>query len=141
MKEFEAQLAGWFAKFPHLPAGAREFIVKVSPWLAVIFLIALLPFILIALGLGTIAAPFAFLNGVGSGASYGIGLIFTIASIILWALSIPGLFKRHRSGWEFSFYGVLLNFVQGLVAVNILSAIIGAVIGLYILFEVKEYYH
>jgi hypothetical protein len=137
MKDFEAKLAEFFAKFPHLPASAREFIVKISPWLAVIFLIILLPIILAALAISTAFLPF----GAYVGSNSILFLLIAIAGVILWGLSIPGLFKRHKSGWEYSMYGVLLGFVRDILHTDIIGAIIGALIGLYILFEVKEYYH
>ena len=44
------------------------------------------------------------------------------------------------SGWNLLFYATLVGFVHSLVSYAIISGIIGALIGLYILFQVRTKY-
>lgn len=63
------------------------------------------------------------------------------AATILDGLALSGLFKRQKKGWQFLFYGSLVNIAGQLLLLNILSAIISAAISLYILFQIREYYN
>ena len=48
----------------------KEILVKIAPWVTLVLLIMTLPLVLLALGLGALVAPFAFLLGPGYGFSY-----------------------------------------------------------------------
>jgi len=123
-----------------LPTGVKEAIVKYGPWITLILLILALPAILFAFGLGTILAPFAFLGGVGAGVNFGVGLVFSAVVLVIEAIAIPGLFKRSASAWRLMYYAALLGGVQNLISFNLGGLIIGTLISLYILFQIKNYY-
>jgi hypothetical protein len=131
-------------KAPAMPPNVKELLVKFAPWITLFILLITLPAVLIALGLGALAAPLAFLVGPGYGVSYGvtytIGIVFLGLSVLLEALSVPGLFKRTRQGWRYAYWATLVSVVGSLVTLNIVSAIVGAVVGFYILFQVRSYY-
>lgn len=120
-----------------IPDGVREFLVKYGPWIMVVFMALSLPAILFALGLGTFAMPF---GGVGYAAGFGIAAIGMIATFALNALALPGLFARKMSGWTLLFYGELVSIATSVLQGAIISAIIGGLIGLYILFQVRGLY-
>lgn len=120
-----------------IPGNAREWLVKFGPWFVVIGLVLLLPATLFVLGLGAIVAPFA---GVGYAAGFGLIGLGLIAQFALMAISLPGLFARKLSGWTMLFYSQLVSIVFSLAALHIVSAVVGGLIGLYILFQVRPLY-
>ena len=132
------------AKAPALPENIKEILVKIAPWVTLVVLIVTLPLVLLALGLGALVAPFAFLAGPVAGLHYGavymVSMLVLGVTVVLQALSLPGLFKRSESGWRFAYYGVLVSVLYNLVSFNLVSAIIGGAIGFYFLFQVRSYY-
>lgn len=128
-------------KAPALPPGAKEVIVKFAPWITLILLVLALPAVLALIGLGTVLAPFAYMGGVSAGTGFTLSLVILAISVVLEALAIPGLFKRTKQGWNLVFYSTLLSLVSSLVSYNIVGGLISALIGLYILFQVRSYYH
>ena len=123
-----------------LPENIKELIVKFAPWISLILLVITLPAILLAFGLGALVAPFAFLGGVQAGVSFGFGMVFGAVVLVLEALAIPGLFGRKRSAWNLMFYASLLGAVQNVLSFNLGGLVIGTLISLYFLFQVKSYY-
>ena len=123
-----------------LPDGWRETIVKFAPWLTLILMLVALPALLAIFGLGAIFAPFSYLGGIQTGLNYTVGLIVAAVAVILNALAIPGLFKRTRQGWMFLFYATLVGVVENVIHFNIGNLILGSLLSLYILFQVKGYY-
>lgn len=131
-------------KAPAMPANVKELLVKFAPWISLVLLLITLPAVLIAFGLGALAAPLAFLIGPGYGVTYGvtytITMLFFGIQILLEALSIPGLFRRSRQGWRYAYYATLVGVVGSLIGFNITSAIISALVGFYILFQIRPLY-
>ena len=103
-----------------------------------------IPAVLLVLGLGALVAPFTVFLGPGYAVGYGLGYVFSMVvlgvSIVLEALAIPGLFARSKKGWKLVFYATLVGFLSNVIGFQIVAGLIGALIGLYILFQVKEYY-
>lgn len=136
-----ASLENVFKGAPHLPENIRLVLVKIAPWIALIFGILGIIAGLEALRL----SPIAFFGGLGLGLGvYGIiaGLIMIVSSIIL-LLAYPKLVKRASGGWMFLFYAEMLNFISSLLTLSlgsIVGSLIGVIIGLYLLFEIKGYY-
>jgi hypothetical protein len=120
-----------------LPAEVKQFLVKFGPWIALVLLLLSLPGLLLMLGVGTAFMPFG-------GAVYTVGFTYVtvvlLAQLVLMALALPGLFKRKMSAWRLVFYAELVSIVFSLLSGSILSAIIGGVIGLYILFQIRPLY-
>ncbi|MFA9288938.1 MAG: hypothetical protein ACEQSA_03600 [Weeksellaceae bacterium] len=127
-------------KAPALPTNIKELIVKLTPWLTLIFLILALPALLFLFGLGSFLTPLAFLGGAGEGTAYIITMVFSLIVVILEAMAIPGLFNRTRTGWMYLFYATLIGGVQNIVTFNIGGLIIGTLLSLYLLYQVKTYY-
>jgi hypothetical protein len=121
-----------------IPEGGKEFLVRFGPWISLVLLILLLPLLLFALGIGTLLVPF---GGVGYATGFGLSAILACVQIVMIAIALPGLFARKTSGWMLLFYEHLLSIVANLLRANLFGAIIGGVIGLYILFQVREKYH
>lgn len=82
--------------------------------------------------------------------SFGVwfGLAVLIAGAIIYIAAFPGARDRKKSGWNLMFYALLLNVVYGVVTfftdygsfANLLGAIIGSGIGLYLLFQIRASY-
>jgi hypothetical protein len=128
-------------KAPQLPTGLKEGIVKFSPYLTIIGLIifafSIFPLILLILGVSAIS------TAVGQYASTGgmmVSLVFLIVIELMYLIALPGLFKRNISGWNMIFYAQLVSILSQLIQMNIVGAILSALIGFYFLFQVRAYY-
>jgi hypothetical protein len=132
-------------KAPSIPKEWKEIIVKFSPYLAILAVIMGIPGIIALLGAGTILAPLGFVGGMMTGRPFlGIGFIVNVlflgAVILLEGLAIPGLFSRSKKAWTFLYWSALVGIIQNIVSFNVGGLIIGGLISMYILFQVKEYY-
>lgn len=142
MSGLEGTLAPIFAKFPHLPAGGREFIVSISPWIALIFGVLGVIFLLGAGGLGVLASLLTF----GLALPMLIHILISLLSAVLLLMSFSGLKARTQRGWNLLFYSLIVSVIGSIVGLfvggmpNILGAAIGALIGFYLLFEIRGYY-
>lgn len=127
-----------------LPASAKELIVKVMPWATLIIMILALPVVLLALGLGAFAGILTGVLGPFAAVSYAQGLTFSVVvllvSVVLELIAIPGLFAKSVKGWRFVYWATLVSLVSSLMSFQIVSGLVGALISLYILFQVKSYY-
>ena len=123
-----------------LPDGWRKAIVKFAPWFSLILMIVALPALLALFGLGAIFTPLSYLGGLQTGINYTFGLVIAAVTVVLNGMAIPGLFKRTRQGWNFVFYATLVGVIENAIHFNIGGLIIGSLLSLYILFQVKGYY-
>ena len=144
----ESSLASLFAKTPHLPQNIVEILVTIAPWLALLFgvlgVLALLPMLMI-IPMASFSAPM-----MGAVATYGwypmmiVGFFAGIVSSALNLLAFRPLLKRLKKGWNFLFYSTLLSVVVTLVQIVFGSSgvfsIVGSLIGLWLLFEVRNMY-
>ncbi len=127
-------------KAPSLPKGVKEAIVKFGPYIALIFTILAIPGILLVLGLGTLLTPFSFFAGVTTGFNFGLGVLFTLITFVMGLVAIPGLFKRAKKSWDLIYYATLLGVLQNIITFNLGGLVIGSLLSLYFLYQVKEYY-
>lgn len=140
-KELIRSMENFFIKAPHLPANIREVLVKIAPWIALIFGI-----LGVIAGLGLVGvSPVAVLGGVGNSFLLVISGILTIISSVLMLMAFPKLQSHQYAGWRFLFWSEVVSFISSLLGIadnpgSIVGAIIGALIGFYILFEIKSYY-
>ena len=143
MKDLENFFYNLYKKVPwHLPTSVKEFIVKVGPWITLVIIILAAPVILLALGLKTFFAPFAIMfGGMHAGFAFLISGIIGLVDLIIAALALPGLFKRSIKSWQLVYYAALLGAVGQLLRFDIFGMIIGLALSLYVLFEIKSYYH
>lgn len=128
-----------------LPAGAREWIVKYGPWISLVFLIlgalVLIPLLVLALGLTAVTLPFAAAAGGLHTSIFGwIGIIISLAVLVMQGIAIPGLLKRQLSGWKMLYYAELLSIVGQIINRDFISAIFTIIIGMFILFQIRSYY-
>ena len=121
-----------------LPAGAKDMLVRFGPWIALVLIVISLPVLLLALGLSTLVAP--WLLGPTYAAGFGLATLGSIVQMGLLIAALPGLFARKMSGWTLAFYGELVGIVASLLAGGFVAAIIGGLIGLYLMFQIRPLY-
>ena len=120
-----------------LPDEAREWIVQYGPWITIVLLVLTLPALLFVLGIGAALVPF---GGVGYATGFGYATLGLIAQIGLTLAALPGLFARRMSGWTLLFYARIVSLVFTLLAGSIVSGLVGGLISMYILFQVRPLY-
>ena len=131
-------------KAPTLPDNIKDIVVSFAPYLAILGIVISLPSILAVLGVGAFLTPFSAFMGTSYMLSYGfgyyVGIVGLIISAVLEALAIQGLFKRSMGAWRLMYYSALVSFVVSILQGGFVGAIIGGLIGMYILFQVKPKY-
>jgi hypothetical protein len=143
-----SQLEGTFEEYfvkkaPALPQNIKELLVKIAPYLSILLAILILPSLLFLLGIGglaTVLAPIGGASAVTQLPTMWISILILVPVVILEIMAIPGLFARKAVAWKYLYWAQLISAVSSLVQFNILGAIIGLVIGLYLLFQVKSFY-
>jgi hypothetical protein len=76
------------------------------------------------------------------------GVILIGVEGVLYLLAFPGLRDHKKQGWNYVFYGALLNLAYAVVSLftnynsigNFLGALISSAIGFYVLFQVRSAY-
>ncbi len=129
-------------KAPALPKGVKEFLVKAAPWLAILGVVLSIPALFAILGL---SAMFYSIPMMGYGlyrvsGGFSLAVIFLVITAVLELLSIPGLMKRKMAGWNFLYYATWVNAIYSLLNYDLVGMIVGLLISLYLLFQVKSYY-
>lgn len=125
-----------FKNAPSLPTNIKEVLVKIAPWLALVAGLLGLLFGLMGLGL----SPLGLLGGLRNGVFLLLASVLVIVAAVVDLMAFPKLNKREYAGWKLIFWSEIAWILWSLFAGNIIGAILGAVIGLYILFQVKSYY-
>ena len=121
-----------------IPEAGKEWLVKYGPWIVIVIAVITLPLLLALLGLSAVVAPFAV--GVGFAAG---SLIFALGALVqlgLELMALPGLFARKTSGWNLLFYANVVGIATRLLSGAVVSAVLGGLIALYILFQVRPLY-
>jgi hypothetical protein len=129
-----------YKKLPSLPKGVTDFIVAVTPWLAIIFGILGVLGSLAAFGLSTVASPFVAIGGgVGMATSLIIASIIGLIESVMMIVAFPSLLKKKMFGWMLLFWVEVLAVVVGLINLSLYSIIV-ALIWFYFVFQIKSYY-
>lgn len=143
-KALAKPLGDLYTKVPNLPANIREVLVKIAPWLALIFGVLTVLTGVGALGLFTVLSPFTTLYG---GLSYSaftmLYAVVVIVEGVVLLLAFSPLKRRALRGWNLLFWSEILAIVSSVVTLsvgNVVWAIVGAAIAFYFLFQMKSYY-
>lgn len=127
-----------------LPPGAKDFIVKIVPWVAILKLLLYVGVLLPLLGLGALLAPVSFLGGVSNGVNYGwffiVAAVEAAVVIVLTGMALAGLFHQQKRSWRLIYYAALVGIVANLLTLNLVGVVVGGLISLYFLFQIKSYY-
>lgn len=128
-------------KAPALPAGIKDFLVSIAPWVVLVSVVVSIPAILALVGVSSFVMPMmAYSSYPGAGSMWMVSATFLVVTIVLEALAIPGLIKKSKQGWDMVFYSSLVGVVFNAVSLNIIGGIIGALISFYLLFQLRSYY-
>jgi hypothetical protein len=129
-------------KAPALPLNIKEILVKFAPWLTILGVILSIPAILGFFGLGALmmSTPYGAYGLANSGLTYTLAIIFLGVTTVMRGIAIPGLLAKTKSGWMMLFYSTLVNLVYSILSFDIIGGLLGALISLYLLFQVREFY-
>lgn len=136
LKQLDETLTDLFVKkLPPLPANFKELLVTFAPWGSIIMILLSVPLILSVLGLGAMFSPFLTYYRF----NFYIGLAFSLFAIILQGMAVKPLMDRKMQGWNYLFYSFLVSVVANLFSLRV-GNIIGMLISLYFLYQVKSEY-
>lgn len=129
-----------YAKLPALPAGAREFVVTITPWLSIIFGLLLVLASLSAFGVVAVFSPFStYARGAGFAGALLLTAVLGIAQGVLMMVAFPPLRKKAAKGWTLLFWSEVVGLIGSVVSLSV-TGVIGALIAFYFLFQIKPYY-
>ncbi len=144
MEQLETTLNEYFGKkAPAIPQNAKETIVKIAPYLAILSAVFTLPAIFVLFGLGGLAtslAPFGGMSTVSTIPTMWVSIALLIPVAILEVMAIPGLFAKTAKAWKYMYWSQIISIISSLVQFNLLGAVISGLIGFYLLFQVKSFY-
>lgn len=129
-------------KAPQLPEHWRAMIAKFSPWISLIVFLLTLPAIFAIFGFSFfMLAKYSAVTGYHY--SFGYWYYFTTAitavAMVLEVIALPGLFNRTKQGWVYIFYASLIFGVANILNLNI-GSLVGTLISLYFIFQIKNQY-
>lgn len=149
-------------KAPALPESGKKWIVEYLPWINVILgVLALWAVYTLwnwarwtndwanyANSLSTMYGGSATISTSRWTVGVWLSLAVLAAQAVLYIVAFPALKARKKSGWDLLFYAALANVAYGLVLMftdyggfgNFLSSLVGTVIGLYFLFQIRSLY-
>ncbi len=126
-----------------LPESFKDFLVQILPILSLIFAIVLVPILCASLGLSALFSPLRFLFNLNRPISNIFSLLswfLSAISLFFGILSISGLFQQTKKGWTYTYYNLLLNFLNSFLLGNLTNGLFSTFLGLYILYQIKNRY-
>lgn len=126
-------------KFPAFPDNVKEIIVQYGPYVLLILSVFGLFGILTAVGIGGAAIGIGAVS-YGRGFNFFVGIALTIVTLVLYLMAFSPLRARKKAGWNLLYYALLINLVSSIIQLNILGAIIGGLLGFWVLFQVRGKY-
>lgn len=138
LTDFESRLEEMFARLPSLHRDVIDLIVLYGPY------VVLIGGIITVLGSGVFrfitGAPLSFdVRGLNTYNYYLLIVLNLIYGLVLLAAFKP-LLKRQMSGWRTLFYITLLYGFVSIVSLDVLG-LIGPILSLYVLFQIKSSYN
>jgi len=148
----ENSLGALFKGLPHLPKDWRHWLADNAWWLVLIGVLlgclAILSLIPVVLGItiftGIIAGPAAGALVIITGI---VNMAVLVISVALEAMAITPLKVKQKRGWDLLFLVSLVTFtgaaLNALITGNvnhIIGLVVGTLVGLYVLFEVRMYF-
>ena len=137
----EKEIGGIFANFPAFPDNVKELLVQIAPWGALIIAVLGGLSVLSLIGLGSLlTATSVGVDAYGSTWQMWISILALGLMAILAVLAFSPLRNRQRKGWNYLYYIELVSIVSSIVTLSFFSAIIGFLIGFWVLFQTREKY-
>ena len=144
-RDFSDQIGSIFKGVPHIPKSWVKFLVKIAPRLAGLGgLTNVLSGFSSVMGGGAFNSMMYHYAGVGRN-YFLINGIFSLLLGVLLLMAFSPLKAKKMDGWMYLFWTQILGVVQTVVLLAYfgggwLASVIGIVLGLYILFEIKPAY-
>ena len=140
MQGWMDKMEDWFMKLPELPKSATDVLVRITPWIALIFGVLGVLGSLAGLGILTALSPFVMMgNGIGGTATSLLTAVLSLASSALLLAAFPGTKAHKMQGWKMLFWSEVVSTVSSVLLIS-LTGVIGAFIGFYLLYQIKRYY-
>ena len=162
VEQAEKTLSSLFKDLPPLPAVGKENIVKIMPWIALIFgvLQVLAGYWVWRLAnaadrvadlVSTYSAyytvPATHLGAFDRAVIY-VGAVVLLISGVIGIMAYKPLVARLRSGWDLMFLAALINLAYAVLAIFIdgrgfgsfIMSLLGSAVGFYLLFQIKSAY-
>ena len=163
MDDLEKSLEGVFVKqAPALPERGKETLVEWLPWINLVLGIltlwavyALWHWAHMVNGLVNYLNQVSQTYGVNTGvtvhkldSTVWLGLIVLAVEAVLYIMAFGATRARQKRGWNLMFYALLVNLVYGFINIftnyggvgNFVGYLIGTVIGLWLLFQIRAKY-
>ena len=103
-------------------------------------ILAIIGLVLNGLGLiALLAVGIIAIFALTAGVQVLLGFVFTVATVVLLALALPGLFARKRAGWVWIYYAELLSIVSSIISLSIFGVLF-SLLWLYVLFQIRGMY-
>jgi hypothetical protein len=126
-------------KFPPFSDTVKEFLVQYGPYVLLVLSVISIFGLLTALGIGGAALGLGAVS-VGIGFNFYLGIALGVVTLIMYLMAFSPLRARKRSGWNLVYYALLIGLVSNLIQLYLLGAIIGGVLGFWVLFQIREKY-
>ncbi len=127
-----------------LPLNVKEALVKFVPWLALIGGIIGLAGALTVFGLGTVFGPLSMFAGPQYARSLYSTYIFSTVLLgvtaVMQLMAFGPLKARKERGWKLLYWSELIWIVASLIDFSFFNAVLGGLISLYLLFQIRSYY-
>lgn len=134
------KMEDWFKKLPALPKNARDVLVQITPWIALIFGILGVLGSLAGFGILTALSPFVMMgNGIGGTATTFLTAGLALLASVLLLAAFPGTKANKMKGWNLLFWSEVVSTVSSIILLSI-TGVIGAFIAFYLLYQIKGYY-
>ena len=162
LDSLEKYLVDVSKKLPQLPKNIKKVLADIAPWASLVGAVfsiwaiwTLWSWAHAVSGLAKWANELNAIYGTGQRVAVErmtvtvwIGLAILLVEAILLLVAFPALRKYAKSGWNLLFLMSIVNLVYGVVMMfslyggigNLFGTIIGAVIGWYVLFQIREIY-
>ena len=126
-----------------LPEGLKEFLVKYGPYAMIVALVlALWGYFQLYQNYQTVAQYGMMFGMAGSfwTPTMTASLIVSLVALGFQIKALPGLLARKKEGWTYMLYASLISLIPNLISVQIISLVIGFIIGMYVIFQLKYMY-
>ena len=128
----EAWMAPIFKGAPHLPPHARQTLVDIAPWIALIGGILGIVGVLSAGSFMSMFFSFSFLRFGFSSILFTVAMLLSLAGAILSVVAYQPLTKLRKAGWNYVFYGMLLGVVSAVLHMVAGYSNFGQIVGLLV---------
>jgi len=123
-----------------IPGKVKFLMAKFGHWLVIALMVLVLPGQLIGLGMRAAMLPFASMAGTDSSLKLAFALATLLFLIVIMIMALPGLQGRKVIGWQLLVLADFINLAYGLLTGGVVGPILGGLIGLYVLFQLRRYY-